>query len=59
MCLNSGGENDNGQYFFFNFFRREKWQRGKNDREYYGNWKFNNIYLLIFNIYFRNNFILF
>ena len=32
MCLNSGGENDNGQNFFQKFFRR-----GENDRGYYGN----------------------
>ena len=38
MCLNSGGENDNGQNFFSIFFwRGGKWQRGENDRGYYGN----------------------
>ena len=38
MSLNSGGGNDNGQKFFSKIFRKEgKWQRGKNDREYYGN----------------------
>ena len=34
MCLNSGEMiTDN---FFQKKFRREKWQRGKNDRGYYG-----------------------
>ena len=28
MCLNSGGENDNGQNFFFNFF----FEGGENDK---------------------------
>ena len=38
MCLNSGG-NDNGHNFFQKLFRRGgKWQRGENDRGYYGNY---------------------
>ena len=41
MCLNSGGGNDNGQNFFFKNFLEGggKWQRGENDRGYYGNLK--------------------
>ena len=39
MCLNSGGGNDNGQFFFKKLLEGGKWQRRENDRGYYGNSK--------------------
>ena len=36
MCLNSGGGNDNGQIFSKKNLEGGKWQRGENDRGYYG-----------------------
>ena len=37
MCLNSGGgKRKRTNFFFKNFFEGGKWQRGENDRGYYG-----------------------
>ena len=38
MCLNLGGKMTTGKIFFKNFLEGGgKWQRGENDRGYYGN----------------------
>ena len=55
MCLNSGEGNDNGQIFFQNFLEEGgKWQRGENDRGYYGSLVFKiRLYILYKYAYFN------
>ena len=55
MCLNSGGENDNGQNFFSKIFLKGgKWQRGENDRGYYGNLKLKLVKIILIQINNKN-----
>ena len=49
MCLNSGGKMTTDKFFFSKkFLEGGKWQRGKNDRGYYGNLLLLNNSLILF-----------
>ena len=55
MSLNSGGKMTTDKFFFQKIFRRGgKWQRGENDRGYYGNYKNDRIIIIMIFFYLKN-----